>query len=101
MSPDEIASVVNGLADLLLVLHDAEPADKTEIYSRLGLRLTYQPDGPEPVVRTEVSIMSAGHHWSFERVRGPTQPIAPYRAINYSAEVTISEGSARGYSSRG
>jgi site-specific DNA recombinase len=70
MSTDEIASVVNGLADLLVVLRGAEPADKTEIYSRLGLRLTYQPDGPEPVVRTEASVMSAGQHWSFERVRG-------------------------------
>jgi site-specific DNA recombinase len=72
MSPDEIASIVNGLANLLVVLRDAEPADKTEIYSRLGLRLTYQPDGREPVVRTEVNIMSAGQHWSFERVRGGT-----------------------------
>jgi hypothetical protein len=70
MSTDEIASVVNGLADLLVVLRDAEPADKTDIYARLGLRLTYQPDGPEPVVRTEVSVMSAGKHWSSERVRG-------------------------------
>jgi site-specific DNA recombinase len=72
MSPDEIASIVNGLADLLAVLRDAAPADKTEIYSQLGLRLIYQPDGTEPVVRTEVSIMSAGQHWSFERVRGGT-----------------------------
>jgi hypothetical protein len=70
MTTDEITAIVNGLADLLLVLREAEPADKTEIYSRLGLRLTYQPDGPEPIVRTEVSVMSPVQHWSFERVRG-------------------------------
>ena len=31
--------------------------------------------------------------------RGPTQPIAPYGAINYSAEVSISEDGINGYSS--
>jgi site-specific DNA recombinase len=72
MSRDEIASVVNGLSDLLAALRDADPADKAEIYSQLGLRLTYEPDGPEPIVRTEVSVVKAGQHWSFERVRGGT-----------------------------
>jgi site-specific DNA recombinase len=72
MSRDEIASIVNGLADLLAALRDAEPTDKAEIYSQLGLRLTYEPDGPEPIVRTEVNVVRAGQHWSFERVRGGT-----------------------------
>ena len=76
MTKDEIAAIVRGLADLLLVLREAEPADKTEIYSQLGLRLTYQPGGPEPTVRTEVSVMSPGQHWSFERVRGGSAPRA-------------------------
>lgn len=31
---------------LLVVLRDARPADKTEIYSRLGLRLIYQRTAP-------------------------------------------------------
>jgi Recombinase len=31
------------------------------------------------------------------RVRGPTRPIAPYRAINYSAEVSTSEDGVDGY----
>jgi site-specific DNA recombinase len=70
MSPDEIASIVNGLADLLTVLRDADPADKAEIYSQLGLRLTYQPAGQ--IVRTEVNVVRAGQQWSFERVRGGT-----------------------------
>jgi len=33
-------------------------------------------------------------------VGGPTRPIAPYRAISYSAEVSIWEDSVPGYSSR-
>ena len=40
MSRDEIASVVSTLADALVVLHDADPADKAQIYTELGLRLT-------------------------------------------------------------
>jgi site-specific DNA recombinase len=70
MSKDEIASIVNGLADLLAVLRDADPADKAEIYSQLGLRLTYQPG--DQIVRTQVNVVRAGQHWSFERVRGGT-----------------------------
>jgi site-specific DNA recombinase len=70
MGRDEIASVVNALADLLAVLRDADPGDKAEIYNQLGLRLTYQP--ADLIVRTEVNVMSAGQHWSFERVRGGT-----------------------------
>lgn len=70
MSKDEIAAIVNGLADLLTVLRDADQADKAEIYAQLGLRLTYQP--ADLIVRTEVNVIRAGQHWSFERVRGGT-----------------------------
>jgi site-specific DNA recombinase len=62
--------MVNALADLRAVLRDADPADKAEIYSQLGLRLTYQP--AERTVRTGMNIVRAGQHWSFERVRGGT-----------------------------
>jgi site-specific DNA recombinase len=70
MSKDEIASIVNGLADLLAVLRDADPTDKSEIYSQLGLGLAYEP--ADLTVRTEVNVVRAGQHWSFERVRGGT-----------------------------
>ena len=70
MGWDEIASIVNGLADLLAVLRDAEPTDKADIYTRLGLKLTYQP--ADQLVRTEVNLLSAAQHWSFESVRGGT-----------------------------
>jgi hypothetical protein len=70
MTREEIESVVTALADMLGVLRDAEPADKADIYARLGLKLTYQP--ADQVVRTEVNLLSVAQHWSFESVRGGT-----------------------------
>lgn len=70
MTNDQIAAIVNDLSDVLGVLRDAEPADKADIYTRLGLRLTYQP--ADLTVRTEVNVMSAAQHWSFDSVRGRT-----------------------------
>lgn len=40
MSPEEISSVLSALSDLLAVLRIADRADKAEIYTQLGLRLT-------------------------------------------------------------
>jgi hypothetical protein len=34
---DEITSLVTALDDVMRVLRDADPADKAEVYSRLGL----------------------------------------------------------------
>ncbi len=70
MTRQEIESTANALADLLAVIRDADPHDKAEIYTRLGLKLTYQP--ADLTVRTEVDMMSAAQHWLFERVRGGT-----------------------------
>jgi hypothetical protein len=86
MSRDEIASIVSTLADVLAVLRDADPADKAEIYTQLGLRLTYQPSGR--LVRIEVHIAPA-QHWQFESVRGGIDPIPPYCAICSSAEIDL------------
>ena len=36
MTRDEIASLVSALGDVMRVLKDADPADKAEVYSRLG-----------------------------------------------------------------
>lgn len=41
LARDQLAGLVNGLADLLDVLAKAVPEDKAEVYARLGLRLTY------------------------------------------------------------
>ena len=73
MSPEKIAAIVRDLAYLITVIRNADPADKAKIYTRLGLRLTYQP-GEEPgtgTVRTEVHV-SPSQHWQFEGVRGPS-----------------------------
>lgn len=70
MSRDEISSLVTALSDLLTVLRAADPADKAQIYSKLGLRLTYRP-GDDPAVRAEIRVVPA-QHWQFESVRGGT-----------------------------
>jgi hypothetical protein len=45
LTRDEITSPVTALGDVMRVLRDADPADKAEVYSRLGLTLTYHPGG--------------------------------------------------------
>jgi hypothetical protein len=40
---DELTHVT-ALGDVLQVLRDADPADKAEVYSRLGLTLTCHPE---------------------------------------------------------
>jgi site-specific DNA recombinase len=44
MTRDEITSLVQEIGDLMQVIKDADPADKAEIYSQLGLTLTYHPN---------------------------------------------------------
>lgn len=41
MTAEEIRNLVDALGGLLGILNDADPADKLEVYRRLGLRLTY------------------------------------------------------------
>lgn len=41
MTAEEITGVVASLWDLMSVLPNADPADKAQIYSHLGLALTY------------------------------------------------------------
>ena len=43
MGRDEIEAVIRGLGDLFQTLRGAHPANKAEIYGRLGLQLTYDP----------------------------------------------------------
>ncbi len=74
MTRDEIADIVNSLADLLSVVRDANALDKADIYARLGLKLTYQP--ADRIVRTEASVMNAAQHWQFDSVRGASAPIS-------------------------
>ena len=69
MTGEQIASIVTALGDILAVLRAADPADKAEIYSQLGLRLTYQPG--RRIVRAEAHLDQTPH-WVFDSVRGGT-----------------------------
>jgi site-specific DNA recombinase len=71
MTREQITSVVTALGDILAVLHDADPADKAEIYGQLGLRLTYQPG--RRIVQAEAHL-DRTPHWDFDSVRGANAP---------------------------
>ena len=53
MSKEEITAIVNAITSLITVLRDADPHDKAEIYSQLGLRLTYHPSPRTVSARAE------------------------------------------------
>ena len=48
MTTDEITAIVAALGDMIDVLARAEPADKINIYTRLGLRMTAQTANLRP-----------------------------------------------------
>lgn len=43
MTGDQLDAIAEAFRDLLRLLRDADPRDRAELYSRLGLRMTYQP----------------------------------------------------------
>ncbi|WP_347177121.1 recombinase family protein [Parafrankia sp. EAN1pec] len=45
MTEQEISDIVAAAGDIVAVLADADPSDKAEIYTQLGLELTYEPGG--------------------------------------------------------
>jgi site-specific DNA recombinase len=58
MTHEEITRLVTALGDVMRVLRDADPADKAEVYSRLGLKLTYHPGGKRVIaeVRPDLGV---------------------------------------------
>ncbi len=56
MTRDEITSLVTALGDVIRVLRDADPADKAEVYSRLGLTLTYHPGGKRVIAEVRPNL---------------------------------------------
>ena len=44
MSRDDIVAIVTGLGELATVVRESDPADKADIYAKLKLTLTYQPE---------------------------------------------------------
>jgi site-specific DNA recombinase len=67
MAESEIKAIVDKLADIARVLHEADPDDKGEIFRQLGLKLTYHP-GRRLV---QASVAPVGHGF-FDGVRGGT-----------------------------
>jgi hypothetical protein len=65
MTEREIKSIVDKLADIARVLADADADDKSEIFRRLGLKLTYHP-----VRRLVEARIKPDQHRFFESVRG-------------------------------
>ena len=45
LTNEQVKALVKALKDIVTVLADAQPADKTELYDRLGISLAYDPDG--------------------------------------------------------
>jgi hypothetical protein len=61
MTRQEITSFVTEVGGIMQALNGADPADKAEVYGRLGITLTYHPSGKR--VQAEVrpgSIMYVG-----------------------------------------
>ena len=70
MSEAEIKAVVDKLADIALVLEDADPDDKAEIFRQLGLKLAYHPG--KQLVEAQIEVPQ---HWQIDSVRGPTRTL--------------------------
>ena len=43
MTTDQIDAIADAFNNLFRLLRDADPRDKAELYSRIGLRMTYRP----------------------------------------------------------
>jgi site-specific DNA recombinase len=70
MTEREIRTIIDKLADVARVLADADADDKSEIFRRLGLKLTYHPG--RRLVKAEIA---PDQHGFFESVRGPTRTL--------------------------
>ncbi|MEV4523825.1 hypothetical protein AB0J77_26675 [Micromonospora tulbaghiae] len=68
MSQGEVTTLVTALGGITTVLRSADPADKAEVYRRLGLRLNCQPE--TQTVRAEVDL--SAHRGVIDCVRGGT-----------------------------
>ncbi len=57
MTPDEINTLVTALGSIVTVLRDADPLDKAELYARVGLQLTYQPNQKKIIAEARPSAI--------------------------------------------
>ena len=74
MNRDEIAAIVAALGELARVVQEADPADKADIYARLRLTLTYQPE--ERLVKAVIKPGLDMRKWSVSE--GGLEPPYPF-----------------------
>jgi hypothetical protein len=60
MTSQQIADLVRSLGDIVRALHDADPADRAEVYRQLGLKLTYHPKNAKSASRPSQTRISMG-----------------------------------------
>jgi hypothetical protein len=69
MSEAEIQAIVEKLADIALVLQNADPDDKAEIFRQLALKVTHHPG--RQLVEAQIEVPQ---HWQIDSVPGPSAP---------------------------
>ncbi len=74
MTRDQLADLVGKLGDIIAVLRDADPADRTELYQRLGLRLTYHPGEQKVASRHSLARTHMGKWLVSEAEHEPFMP---------------------------
>jgi hypothetical protein len=71
MTRDEITSLVQSIGDIMQAIKDADPADKAEIYSQLGLTLTYHPNEKRVVAEARPASIT---QWGENAAPGTGEP---------------------------
>lgn len=85
LSRDQLAALVNGLGNLLGVLATAAPENKTEVYGRLGPRLTYDPSLLRAVIAESDPWEKAG----VPRSGSPAVPAARHPTAVFRTELAL------------
>jgi site-specific DNA recombinase len=74
MNRDEIAAIVAALGEIARVVQEADPADKADIYAKIRLTLTYQPE--ERLVKAVIKPGLDMRKWSVSE--GGLEPPYPF-----------------------
>jgi hypothetical protein len=74
LSREQLKYIVTTLTDITRVIHEADPRDKAEIYSQLGLRLTYQPGKAAVLVEARLAPASVCVRFVSEGDLNPDSP---------------------------
>ncbi|MBO3736548.1 hypothetical protein [Actinoplanes flavus] len=86
----QTAAIVDGLGSLLTVLRDADPRDKAELHSRIGLRMTYRPGLETLIAEVSTPASSRVFDWC-PRIDTHRYPVCRMAIYNYSIELVHEE----------